>query len=132
MLYESSSKDQNRILWVAISLMIAVSVIVLSLTLWMLYQSNFEQSIKKLQAMVQGQVSLIESVAKFDKQFSQNVVDGGAGAATILQVTNAYSELGGFGKTGEFTLGIVRGDKIEFISEFRFPEKTRVKSCLLP
>jgi CheY-like chemotaxis protein len=77
--------------------------------------------------MVQGQVSLIESVAKFDKQFSQNVVDGGAGAATILQVTNAYSELGGFGKTGEFTLGIVRGDKIEFISEFRFPEKNARK-----
>ena len=32
MLYESSSKDQKRILWVAISLMIAVSVIVLALT----------------------------------------------------------------------------------------------------
>jgi PAS domain S-box-containing protein len=120
MLYESSSTDQRRILWVAISLMIAVSVVVLTLTLWMLYQSNFEQGVKKLQAMVRGQVSLIESVAEFDRQVSLDAVDGGAQAATVLRVTEAYSRLGGFGETGEFTLGVRRGDKIEFISEFRF------------
>jgi len=68
MLYESSSKDQKRILWVAISLMIAVSVIVLALTLWMLYQSNLKQRVQELQAMVQGLVALIEAVAKFDPQ----------------------------------------------------------------
>jgi flagellar basal body-associated protein FliL len=51
MLYESSSKDQKRILWVAIALMIAVSVIVLALTLWMLYRANFEQRVADLQAM---------------------------------------------------------------------------------
>jgi PAS domain S-box-containing protein len=31
--------------------------------------------------------------------------------------------MGGFGETGEFTLGVRRGDEIEFISEFRFPGK---------
>jgi len=63
MLYDSSSKDQRRILWVAISLLIAVSVIVLSLTLWMLYQSNFEQRVEGLRAMVQEQVgNLIHQV----------------------------------------------------------------------
>ena len=120
---ESSSKDQKRILVVAISLMIAVSVVVLALTLWMLYQSNFEQRVQGLQAMVRGQVSIIESVARFDQQFSQNEVAGGAEAATLLQVTEAYSQMEDFGETGEFTLGVRRGDEIEFISEFRFPGK---------
>ena len=45
MLYETSSKDQKRILLVSISMMIAVSVIVLVFTLWMLYRSNFEQQV---------------------------------------------------------------------------------------
>jgi PAS domain S-box-containing protein len=73
--------------------------------------------------MVRGQVALIESVARFDQQFSQNEVAGGAGTATLQQVTEAYSSLGGFGATGEFVLGLRRGDEIEFLSEFRFPEK---------
>lgn len=123
MLYETSSKDQKRILLVAISLMIAVSIIVLAFTLWMLYRSSFEQRVQELQAMVHGQVSLVEAVAKFDRQHSQNAVAGGAEAATVFQVTEAYSQMGGFGETGEFTLGVRRGDEIEFISEFRFPGK---------
>jgi len=57
--YDSSSKDQRRILWVAISLLIAVSVIVLSLTSWMLYQSNFKQRVEGLRAMVQEQAALL-------------------------------------------------------------------------
>jgi low temperature requirement protein LtrA len=121
MLYESSSKDQKRILLMAISLMIAVSIIVLGLTLWMLYRSNFEQRVEELQAMVRGQVALIESVARFDRKFSQNEVAGSAGATTLQQVTEAYASLGGFGASGEFVLGLRRGDEIEFLSEFRFP-----------
>jgi PAS domain S-box-containing protein len=123
MLYESSSKDQRRILYMAVSLMIAVSIIVLGLTLWMLYRSNFEQQVEALQAMVRGQVDLIESVTRFDQQHSQEDVAGGAGAATLLQVTDAYSHLKGFGATGEFVLGLRHDDEVEFLSEFRFPKK---------
>jgi sensor domain CHASE-containing protein len=82
MLYDSCSKDQKRILWVAISLMIAVSVIVLTLTLWMLYQSNFQQRVEELQAMVRGQVSLIDAVARFDQQHSGS----GSWDATLQQI----------------------------------------------
>jgi len=131
MLYESSSNDQKRILLMAISLMIAVSIIVLGLTLWMLYRSNFEQRVEGLQAMVRGQVALIESVARFDQQHSQDVITGGAGTATLQQVTEAYSHLGGFGATGEFVVGLRRGDEIEFLSEFRFPEKGARKTVPL-
>ncbi len=126
MLYESSSKDQKRILLVAISLMITVSVIVLVLTLWMLYQSNLEQRVEGLRAMVQGQASLIESVARFDQQHSPDF-SGGSRAATLSQVIESYSSLGGFGKSGEFVLGHVRGDQIRFLSDFRFAESGAAK-----
>jgi flagellar basal body-associated protein FliL len=85
MLYETSSKDQKQILLVAISLMIAVSVIVLVFTLWMLYRSNFEQRVQGLQAMVRGQVSLIDAVARFDRQHSDDVA-GGSMSATLQQI----------------------------------------------
>jgi len=130
MINESSSRDQNRILWVAISLMIAVSTIVLALTLWMLYRSNFEQRVQGLQAMVRGQVSVIDAVARFDRQHSADVA-GGSTAATLQQVVEGYSTLGGFGTTGEFVLGRQRGDRIEFLSEFRFPEKGTRKTVPL-
>ena len=122
MLNQSSSTDQNRILWVAISLMIAVSVIVLATTLWLLYRTNFEQRVGDLQAMVEAQVTLIDTVARFDRQHSADDVVGGSDAATLGQVVDALSRLGGFGETGEFVLGSRRGDQIEFLSEFRFTE----------
>ena len=122
MIAESSSKDQKRIQVVAISLMIAVSVIVLALTLWMLYQSNFEQRVQGLQAMVRGQVSLIDAVARFDRQHSDDVA-GDSREVTLGQVIEGYSRLGGFGESGEFVLGLRRSDQIEFLSEFRFSEK---------
>ena len=127
MLYESSSKDQKRILLMAVSLMMAVSIIVLGLTLWMLYRSNFQQRVEGLQAIVRGQVDLIEAVTRFDQQHSQKDVEGGAGAATLLQVTEAYSHIKGFGATGEFVLGLRRGHEVEFLSEFRFPKKSARK-----
>ncbi len=122
MLYESSSKDQKRILWVAISLLIAVSVIVLSLTLWMLYRANFDQRVADLQAMIDAQVGLIDAVAVFNREHSVNDISGGFVAATKGEVIDGFSRLGGFGETGEFVLGQRRGDQILFMSEFRFKE----------
>ncbi len=122
MFYESSSNDQKRILFVAIALMIAVSVIVLGLTLWMLYRSNFEQRVEELQAMVRAQVSLIDAVARFDQQNVSEEFPGGPEAAALKQIIDGYSQLGGFGDSGEFVLGQRHRDQIEFLSEFRFSD----------
>jgi PAS domain S-box-containing protein len=122
--HTSGSRDQKRILLVAISLMIAVSVLVLSLTLWMLYRANFQQRVHDLRAMVVAQVTLVHAVARFDKEHSDGTVEGGSEAATLGQVVDGLSELGGFGDSGEFVLGRRHGDQIEFLSEFRFPGKS--------
>jgi PAS domain S-box-containing protein len=118
---DSSAKDQRRILWMAMALMAVVAVAVLALTLWMLYRANFEQRVQDLRAMVMGQVSLINAVARFDQNTVGLRFSGGSAEATIQQITEGYAELGGFGETGEFVLGRLRENQIEFLSEFRFP-----------
>ena len=122
MLNQSSSNDQQRILLVAISLMIAVSLIVLATTLWVLYRANFEQRVGDLQVMVNAKVTFADTVARFDRQHSADDVVGGADAATLGQIIDSLSHLGGFGGTGEFVLGRRNGNQIEFLSEFRFSE----------
>ena len=119
MLYESSSKDQQRILLVAVSLMIAVSIIVLTLTLWMLYRSNFEQRVEELRAMVRGQAGLIGAVAGVD-QLHGSELSGDAKTTILSKIIEGYSASGGFGDTGEYVLGRLHGDQIEFLSDFRF------------
>ncbi len=117
----SFSKDQNRVLGMAISLMIAVSVIVLGITLGILYRANFDQRVQDLRAMIAGQVSLIEAVARFDQRNVGLQFQGGSSEATLGQVLDGFAELGGFSETGEFVVGRRKGDHIEFLTQFRFP-----------
>ena len=114
--------DQKRILIVSIIMMTAVALIVLSVTIWMLYKTNFQEHVDNLQAMVAGQARLIESVARFDAKNSEDANIQGAWGATIGQVIDAYSRLGGFGGTGEFVVAQRVGEKIKFLMDFRFTE----------
>ena len=113
--------DQKRILIVSIIMMTAVALMVVSITIWMLYKTDFQAQVENLQAMVAGQARLIESVARFDADNSEDANDQGAWGATLGQVVDAYSRLGGFGETGEFVVGKRQGEQIQFLIDFRFP-----------
>ena len=119
---ETRTNDQVRVLALSIAMMIVVSVIVGVLTGWLLYRSEFDDQLEHLQAMVQGQARLLEAVARFDAEHSQQDHPQGAWAATISQAVDAYSRLGGFGDTGELVMGIRQGEQILFLMDFRFPE----------
>jgi hypothetical protein len=93
---ETRSNDQVRILALSITMMIVVSVIIVVLTGWLLYRHEFAGQVEQLQAMVQGQARLIEAVARFDAEHSQQDHPEGAWAATASQAIAAYSHLGGF------------------------------------
>ena len=64
----------------------------------MLYRANFEQRVADLQATIHAQVSLIDAVARFDREHSGSKVSGGSLAATKGQVIDGFSRLGGFGE----------------------------------
>jgi PAS domain S-box-containing protein len=112
--------DQKRILVVSIIMMTLVALMVVSITIWMLYKTSFNRQVENLQAMVAGQARLIEAVARFDAEHSEDASNEGAWGATIGQVVDAYTHLGGFGKTGEFVVAQRVDDKIRFLMEFRF------------
>jgi signal transduction histidine kinase len=69
--------------------------------------------------VVQSRARLIAAVGRFDAQFSQDAVPGGAGAATLSQVVAAHEDFQGFGETGEFTLARREGDEIVWLLRHR-------------
>jgi PAS domain S-box-containing protein len=120
-LKKARSGDQMRILFLSIAMMAAVSLIVLVLVIGLLYRNDLQTKQRVLQAMVAGQARMIEAVARFDAENSEDSHLDGAAGATIGQAVDAYSRLGGFGDTGEFVLGRREGDTITFLMDFRFP-----------
>ena len=74
-------------------------------TLVVLYDASFKEQRERLVEIARSQVSLIESVARFDAEHSVADVAGGSFAATLGQVREAHAALNGFGQTGEYNLG---------------------------
>ncbi len=85
----------------------------------LLYKTAVEQQRERLVETVTSWAQLIAAVARFDKSYSQDDFPGGAMAATLHQVRQAYSKFGGFGETGEFTLAKLSGDQIIFLLKHR-------------
>ncbi|MFK5913606.1 MAG: PAS domain S-box protein [Woeseiaceae bacterium] len=103
-----------------IIILIVIVFIVETLTISSLYQAAFEQQRAQLIATTKSLARLIESVAKFDIQFSNDDVEGGSEAATVGQVRYAQLDNKGFGKTGEFLFGKKKNNKIVFLIPRRF------------
>ena len=104
-------------------LIIILTVIVLfieAVTLSSLYNASFEQQRAQLIATTQSQARLIESVARFDEQYSANDVEGGASSATLRQIRDAHLNSKGFGKSGEYIFGKKENNKIIFLLPRRF------------
>lgn len=103
------------------SLILIMSFIVItveSMTFGILYRTSFEEEKLRLVEIAKSQARLIEAVARFDKQFS-NDLPLGARQATLLQIKDAHARYRGFGKTGEFTLSTKENDQIVFILSHR-------------
>ena len=89
-----------------------------------LYRAALEQERAHLIDTARSAVRLIEAVARFDKLYSAGDVPGGAFAATLSQIEEAYERFEGFGATGEFTLARRDGDQIVFLLSHRHLDLT--------
>ncbi len=105
-------------LWL-MAIMAMIVTIVLATALIMLYRTALVQQQHRLIETVQSQAELIRSVAAFDEQHSQNVVEGGAQAATLQQVFNAFKNLPKTSETFEFVLARQSQDEILFLATRR-------------
>ena len=106
--------DKRRLL-LFILVMLVVTASVATVTATLLNRAAFEQTRANLMHIVMSQATLIESMAKFDAQFSARNFQGSAFAATMCQVNKAHHDCQGFGKTGEFLIAKREGGKIVFL-----------------
>jgi two-component sensor histidine kinase len=101
-----------------ILIMIAVCLIVVGITIRILYGTALKEECTRLMETAQSQARLIEAVARFDTDYSEDYPEGSI-AATLSQIIDARKQYKGFGETGEFTLARREGDNIVFLLNHR-------------
>lgn len=121
-------------LWLTL-IMATVTLVATAVGGAILYQVSFEQQRARLIALVRSQARLIESVARFDSIHSQEDHPGGALAATLSQVSEAYAQDDEFDSTGELILARREGEEIVFLMNRRYgdseiPRPVRFESSL--
>ena len=87
-------------------------------TTYFLYTAAMEEQMKRLVEDVKSQARLMESIARFDSQYSHDYPEGARGA-TLQQIYGAYAEYPGFGGSGEYTLALQEGGQIVFLLRLR-------------
>ncbi len=107
-------KDTRKQRWILILIMTAVGLTMTLTSIFILYQTAFEQERSRLVEVAQSQARLMEAVARFDMEYSQNF-PGGTEAATLSQFIDAHKRFEGFGHSGEFLLARRKENNIEFI-----------------
>jgi len=115
----SSEATRRRILLSYVLILTGVALMTVVITTLLLYRSARTQQGECLSDAVRRQVSLIESVARFDAQHSDDAHPEGARAATLSQIIDANSNATGFGKTGEFAMAERLGEEIVFLLRHR-------------
>jgi len=115
--------DDNKRLIVLMLLMVVVALSVGGSTIGLLYQEALEEEQMHLIETVKNQARLMEAVARFDAQYSQGDHSGGAAAATLSQIEDAFAHHEGYGETSTFVMGQKEGDQIIFLAVYRQGKK---------
>lgn len=119
----NNDNNKRNTVWVVtlISILITATSIVTLSTLWILYETSFNEERLRLIDMVKSRARLIEAIARYDikdsKQHNRTVTD--AHTRTLSQIINAHKNLQGFGETGEFTLARKDKNEIKFVLQQR-------------
>ncbi len=105
-------------LFLLAAIMAVIVMTVVSLSIAILYHTALSEETARLVEAAKSQARLIESVARFDRVYS-NDFPLGARQATLGQIKDAHARYRGFGKTGEFTLSMRDGNQIVFLLSHR-------------
>jgi len=106
-------------LFYLIAVMATVALAIAGISIWLLYNTAFEEEKARLAEAAQSQARMIEAVARFNAKHSEQDHPKGAAAATLQQITEAHENYRGFGATGEFTLARRQNDQIVFVLRHR-------------
>ena len=101
-----------------ILIMTSVALFMILASIFILYQTAYEEERSRLVEVAQSQARLMEAVARFDMEYSHNYPEG-TEAATLSQFIDAHKRFEGFGKSGEFLLARKKDNQIVFILSHR-------------
>jgi PAS domain S-box-containing protein len=101
-----------------ILIMTCVSLVVGGIAITLLYRAALNETRQRLVETAQSQARLIEAVARFDRTWSAGYPEGWV-SATLSQMIDAHERVGGFGETGEFTLGRREEGNVVFLLSHR-------------
>lgn len=122
-----SGIDESERFFYLIIIMAIICITVNICSAISLYYSSYERCQDHLLLLVKNQVSLINSVSRFDAEYSQDDHSQGATGATLSQVFDAYNQSEGFGESGEYIVGHRVGDQIEIVFRQRDKAKKNVQ-----
>lgn len=95
--------------------MTLVAVAIASVSIWRLYSVSLDIEKTKFLSIAESQVRMLEAVARFDKKFSADDVPGGARAATLSQLLDAFGNSERFREKGEYVIAERQGTDIVFL-----------------
>jgi two-component sensor histidine kinase len=110
--------ERKRII-LLIQVMTIASLLISGITMAILYHTAFELRRDRLVVSAKARARMIEATARFNAVHNAGY-PGGAYAATLHQVTDAYGHFRAFGETGELTLGKKEGDHIVWLLSHRY------------
>ncbi|MBF0193614.1 MAG: hypothetical protein HQL71_03610, partial [Magnetococcales bacterium] len=107
-------------------IMAVVAMSVGGLSLYVLYETAFNEAKSRLTETAQSRARLMESVARFNEVHNKNYAQGSF-HATLFQIRQAHDKFEGFGKTGEFTMAKLQDNKIVFVLSHRHNKTDKPK-----
>ncbi len=106
--------ERRQITLTALGIMVLTAIAVGMVAILTLYQTMLSRAETNLLTLLHAQINLIESVAEFDRVYSQHDHPEGGAGATTEQLLNSMKRGLTFGQTGEFVIGRM-GEKKEII-----------------
>jgi hypothetical protein len=121
-----NNMNPNKTVTLLVVIMATIVLVAEAVAIGLLYYTAIKEERERLQDVAKSQARLIESVARFDKLYS-NDYPYGARQATLSQIRDAHSKYIGFGKSGEFTLSSKENDQIVFLLNHRHYDLNKPK-----
>nr|CAX84024.1 Sensor protein [uncultured bacterium] len=104
--------DHRRWLYEAIGLLAAISFAVMSFSIWILYETAFQEEGARLVELAKTQAILIDAMAASEESNSRPGRTEEAVQSTLGHIEKAQRDYPGFGESGEFAFGRREGANI--------------------
>lgn len=110
--------DRLRLTLLVVAMALIASAVA-AVSMGMLYSVSLNVEKKKLSGIAESHVRMLEAVAGFDMESYSGEYPGGARAATLSKVFDAFTNSKGFGEDGQYVIAERRGAKIAFLVSAR-------------